>query len=114
MRNRFLLGAIVGTLAFVLCQHFLARWWAPALINASFVNPSPHKWSPALGALGDALFGISFVLPGVCAGFISGRRGFLVGALVGVVGSFLCGALYELLQAHSGAVRFKWTAVFNL
>jgi uncharacterized membrane protein YeaQ/YmgE (transglycosylase-associated protein family) len=57
------------------------------------------------------LFGIAFVLPGVCAGFISGRRGFLVGALVGLVGSFLYGALFELMQVHSGAVKFRWAAV---
>jgi uncharacterized membrane protein YeaQ/YmgE (transglycosylase-associated protein family) len=115
MCNRFLLGAILGTLAFVLCQYFVSHWWAPFLINASFGYPTPHKWAAALGVLGSALFGISMVLPGVCAGLISGRRGFLVRALVGVVGSFFYGALSASLQFHSGALTFNartWTAVF--
>jgi hypothetical protein len=115
MRSRFLLGAIVGTLTFVLCQHFISHWLAPVLMNASVGYPRPFKWGAALGALGDASYCISLVLPGVCAGFISGRRGFLVGALVDVAGSILYGAFFELLQIHAGTLRLNgrnWTAVF--
>ena len=116
MRSRLLLGAILGTLAFVLCQYFACYWWAPVLVNASFGYPTPHKWGAALGALGSALFCISMVLPGFCAGLIAGRRGFLVGALVGVLGSFLYGALFEFLQFHYGVLKLNartWTVIFS-
>jgi len=117
MRSRVLLGATVGALVLVLSQHFIYHWWAPVLINASVGYPTPHKWAAALGALGDALFSICMVLPGLCAGFISGRRGFLVGALVGVVGTVLYAALFEFLQFHSGLIQFTartWTVVFSI
>jgi len=117
MRNRFLLGAIVGTVVFVLCQHFLSHWLAPVLINASVGYPRPFRWGTVLGALGGVLDCISMLLPGVCAGFISGRRGFLVGAVVGLVGIFIYGAIFEFLQIHSGLIRLNartWPVLFTI
>jgi MFS family permease len=115
MRKHFLSGAIFGTLVFVLCQYFISSWWAPTLINWSSGYPAPHKWGAALGVLGNALFSIAAVLPGLCGGFIAGRRGLLVGAVIGVLGCFLWGALLAALQFHSGALKFNahtWAAVF--
>jgi fructose-specific phosphotransferase system IIC component len=62
-----------------------------------------------------ALASISSVLPGLIAGFISGKRGFLVGAVAGALGSFLYGVYIEGMQFHSGALKPNartWTAVF--
>ena len=109
MRNRFVFGVTSGALALCLCQ-WLDHWWGPAIINVA--SGDPEKWRVALTvALGLA----ATVLPGLCAGFISGRRGFLVGAVAGALGSFLFGAFEELMLVHSGALKLNahtWTAVF--
>ena len=62
-----------------------------------------------------ALASIASVLPGLVAGFISGSRGFLAGAVAGALGSFLYGAFFELIQVHSGDLKLNartWTILF--
>jgi hypothetical protein len=109
MRSRFVFGVIAGALALCLCQ-WLSRLWEGAIINVP--SGDPEKWRVALTV---ALSCVALVLPGVCAGFISGRRGFLVGAMSGVLGSFLFGAFEELMLVHTGVLKLNadtWTAVF--
>jgi hypothetical protein len=55
-----------------------------------------------------------YSLAGSVPGFISGRRGFLVGALAGALGGILYGAFLELMQVHSGDLKLNvrtWTAL---
>jgi hypothetical protein len=109
MRTHFASGVIAGALALCLCQ-WLSQWWGADLVNVP--SGDPQKWRVALMM---ALSSTASVVPGLCAGFIAGRRGFLVGALAGALGSFLYGAFLELMLVHSGALRLNtrtWTAVF--
>ena len=109
MGNRFVSGVVAGALALCLCQ-WLYQWWGGDIINVA--SGDPQKWRVALTV---ALSMTATVLPGLCAGFISGRRGFLVGAMAGALGSFLYGAFEELMLVHSGALKLNartWPAVF--
>jgi hypothetical protein len=109
MRAHFVSGVIAGALALCVCQ-WLSQSWGANLVNVP--SGDPEEWRVAL--LG-ALSSTASVVPGLCAGFISGRRGFLVGAFAGALGCLLYGAFVDLMLVHSGALRFNartWTAVF--
>ena len=109
MDKRFVSGVVVGALALCLCQLF-SRWWVAELINGS-----TGDWRSWRFALAFALSSTASVLPGLCAGVISGRRGFLAGVLAGALGSVLYGVYDELMQVHAGAFKLNsrtWTAVF--
>ena len=109
MNNRFVLGVVAGALALCVCQ-FFSQWWGGEILYVT--SGDPGKWRAAVTV---ALASIASVLPGLVAGFISGRRGFIVGAVAGALGSFLYGIYFELMQVHSGALRLNahnWTAVF--
>jgi hypothetical protein len=109
MRSHFVSGAIAGALALCLCQ-FLSQWWGASIVNVP--SSDPEKWRVALMM---ALASIASVVPGVIAGFISAKRGFVVGAVAGALGSFLYGIYFEGMQFYSGALKLNvrtWTAVF--
>ncbi len=109
MRNRFVSGVITGAVMLCLCQ-FLAEWWGGMLANVA--SGDPPKWHIAL-ALG--LSSVASVLPGLCAGFISGGRGFVVGATAGVLGSFLYGVLQFSMLLHAGSFSLNahtWPVMF--
>jgi hypothetical protein len=107
MDKRFVSGVAAGALALCLCQWL--QFWSGVIVNVASGDPQP--WRLALYML---LASITTVLPGLCAGFISGRRGFLVGALAGALGGILYGAFFELRQVHSGDLKLNartWTAL---
>jgi MFS family permease len=109
MDTRIIFGVLSGTLALGICQYF-SQYWVAVLLNST--GGDLHNWRAALAW---TLGGIASVLPGFFAGFFSGRRGFLVGAVVGVLGSFLYGIFVEPTQVHAGALKLNahtWTAVF--
>ncbi len=109
MRSHFVSGVILGALALCLCQ-FLSQWWGGSIVNVA--SGDPEKWRVALMV---ALASIASVLPGLIAGFISGKRGFIVGAAAGSLGSFIYGVYFEGLQFLSGALKLNvhtWAAVF--
>ena len=109
MDKRFVSGVVAGALALCLCQWL--QHWGGYIVYV----PSGEllTWRVALY---DALVSATMVFPGLVAGFISARRGFLVGALVGVLGSFLSGVFFELTQVHSGLIKLNartWTIFFG-
>jgi hypothetical protein len=109
MHKHFVLGVVAGAVTLCVCQWLSIRWVAE-LIN---VSPDFPGWR----------FGLAFVvsstasvLPGLCAGFVSGRRGFLAGVLAGALGSVLYGIFSELMQVHSGAIKLNartWHVLFH-
>src|SRR5262249_16382662 len=101
MRSHFVSGAIAGALALCLCQ-FLSQWWGGSIVNVA--SGAPEKWRVALIV---ALASIASVLPGLIAGFISGKHGFVVGAVAGALGSFLYGVYFECMQFYSGALKLN-------
>jgi hypothetical protein len=110
MCSRFVLGVVAGALALCLCQWL--EYWGGYILYV----PSGDLPGRGATALYFALSSVATVFPGLCAGFISGRRGFLVGALAGGLGSFLYGALFELVQVHAGLIKLNartWTILFN-
>jgi hypothetical protein len=110
MDKHFVSGVVAGAVTLGVCQ-WLSRWWVAELINVS--SGDWHNWRFALAF---ALSSTALVLPGLCAGLVSGRWGFLAGALAGVLGSVLYGVFDELMQVHAGALKLNarnWTAVFN-
>ena len=109
MRSRFVLGVVAGALA--LCLFQWLQYWGGYIVYVP--SGDPQTWRVALYV---ALAAVATLFPGLFAGFISGRRGFLVGALAGALGSFLYGALFELIQIHSGAIKLNartWTVLFS-
>jgi hypothetical protein len=109
MQSHFVSGVITGALALCLCQ-FLSQWWGGSLVNV--ISGDPEKWRVASMV---AMASIASVLPGLIAGFISGRSGFIVGAIAGALGSFLYGAYVEGMQFLSGALKLNartWVVVF--
>ena len=109
MDKRFVSGVVAGALALCLCQ-WLQYWGGYIVYVPSEDIPT---WRVALYG---AVASVATIFPGLLAGFISGRRGFLVGALVGALGSLLYGGLFELIQVHSGAIKLNartWTVLFS-
>ncbi len=107
MDKRFVSGVVAGALALCLCQWL--HFWSGYIVNVASGDPQPWRL-----ALYVALASLATVLPGLCAGFISGRRGFLVGALAGALGGIAYGVFFELIQVHSGALKLNartWTAL---
>jgi hypothetical protein len=109
MRSRFVLGVVAGALALCLCQWL--EFWGGYIVYVP--SGDPQTWRVALYG---AVASVATVFPGLLAGFISGRRGFLVGTLVGALGSLLYGIFFELMQVHSGLIKLNartWTVLFS-
>jgi hypothetical protein len=70
----------------------------------------------------DILLAGTPLLPGFCAGYLAGRRGILVGALTGILGSITYSVLFILFHLHfSHLSRFftdvgapMWFQMFGL
>ena len=107
MRSRLLVAVTSG--AVVLCiSQWLAERWSAGLLNVP--SGIPPTWHVALTVVLTSCAG---VLPGLCAGFISRARGFVVGALAGAVGSLLYGTVQSALLVHAGALRHTQSAMFT-
>jgi hypothetical protein len=78
---------------------WLTQWGQPKVVE--LLLHSPMKNFPFLRAatLGVLLALVS-LLPGFCAGVISGRRGILLGMLTGLIGGMTYSVLFFLIRLH--------------
>ena len=107
MRNRVFVAVALGSVALWLCQWLVQL--GDRVVNAH--GEDLHRWPIALLM---TISSVAAVLPGLCAGFISGVRGFLVGALAGALGSMSYGAVTTAMLVHSGNLPLRahtWVAI---
>ena len=116
MRRRPLIAVSVGIA--VLCA---TQWAKPKLMELLMSAPTATL-ALLPSVLMDVLIAVTPLLPGVCAGYIAERRGILLGALTGFIGSFTYSVLFILFRWHfshldhffTGAGAPMWFQIFGL
>ena len=89
---------------------WLTQWAKPHLMES--LLPAPTQNFPLLPAVAmDVFLPVVQLLPGFCAGVISGRRGILLGALTGFIGSATYSALFILFRLHFSHLDHFFTSV---
>jgi hypothetical protein len=89
MTIRYLIAIWLGVAVF-----FLAKWGLLPALTWCLHSPTASR-NPAFWAMiGNVLPPLVSVLPGFCAGWFSGRRGILIGALTGLLGGASYAAVF--------------------
>ena len=70
-----------------------------------------ETWPLLPSALIDIMLTVVPLLPGFCAGLISGRRGILVGTLTGLIGGFIYSVVFILIRLHFTHLSHFFTSV---
>jgi hypothetical protein len=106
MSTRFIVAVIVGTVAWVACNWLAINW------GGHLVNDAPIASFQIRASIADLAVATASLLPGMVAGALTGSRGFLIGALIGVCGVIFL--TFSLTHLHLGPHHFTLGEVHTL